>query len=142
MRQYIRHPSDIPIEVQLDEVAVDEKDYLTDISFGGLSFKAKTRVSPGSFIKIRIPLVNPKFEVQAKVAWCRRSREGELFNVGVVFMHSDEAYETRMVEQVCHIEHYKREILEKEGREISSEEAALEWINRYASKFPNVEANT
>ncbi len=142
MRQYIRHPSDIPIEVKLDEVVAEEQDYLNDISFGGLSFKAKARVSPGTFIRIRIPLVNPEFEVQAKVAWCRRSNESEIFNIGVVFLHSEEAYETRMVEQVCHIEHYKREVREKEGREISSEQAALEWIKRYASKFPAVEANS
>jgi hypothetical protein len=41
-----------------------------------------------------------------------------------------------MVEQVCHIENYKKEIYRAEGRLLSSEQAAMEWIIRYASRFP------
>ena len=42
----------------------------------------------------------------------------------------------RMVEQVCHIEHWKKEIREKEGRELTGEQAAMEWIKKYAKDFP------
>ena len=42
----------------------------------------------------------------------------------------------RMVEQICHIEHYRNELLQTEGREISSEVAAKEWIEKYAHTFP------
>ena len=42
-----------------------------------------------------------------------------------------------MVEQICHIEQYRREVLKKEGRRLSSEEAASEWIVKYASDFPD-----
>jgi hypothetical protein len=41
-----------------------------------------------------------------------------------------------MVEQVCHIKQYSKEILEKEGRKLSDEEAAVEWIEKYAKDFP------
>ena len=41
-----------------------------------------------------------------------------------------------MVEQLCHIEHYRNEVNRKEGRDISSEEAATEWIAQFADKFP------
>jgi hypothetical protein len=41
-----------------------------------------------------------------------------------------------MVEQICHIEHYKREVAEREGRELSGQQAAKEWIAKYAASFP------
>jgi hypothetical protein len=42
-----------------------------------------------------------------------------------------------MVEQLLHIESYRREIEQQEGRPLTTEEAAREWIGRYASSFPN-----
>ena len=36
----------------------------------------------------------------------------------------------------CHqIERYRLDVLHKEGRELSRDEAALEWIERYAESF-------
>jgi hypothetical protein len=43
-----------------------------------------------------------------------------------------------MVEQVCHIEHYKNEVKRREGREISGEQAANEWIAKFAGNFPKL----
>jgi hypothetical protein len=42
-----------------------------------------------------------------------------------------------MVEQICHIERYRNDVAQREGRQLTAEEAALEWISRYASSFPN-----
>ena len=55
----------------------------------------------------------------------------------VQFLDQDDSFRARMVEQVCHIEHYKAEVREKEGRAISGEEAAQEWIRKYAKDFPS-----
>ena len=43
-----------------------------------------------------------------------------------------------MIEQICHIEHYRAEVEGKEGRELSSQEAAKEWISSYAGDFPAI----
>jgi hypothetical protein len=43
----------------------------------------------------------------------------------------------RMVEQICQICHYQREILEKEERSLSGAEAAAEWVAKYARDFPS-----
>ena len=43
-----------------------------------------------------------------------------------------------MVEQACYIKQYQREILASEGRELSSDEAAMEWIGKYAASFPKL----
>jgi hypothetical protein len=41
-----------------------------------------------------------------------------------------------MVEQVAYIESYKKQVREREGRTITGEQAAFEWIARYADSFP------
>ncbi len=43
-----------------------------------------------------------------------------------------------MVEQVCYIEDYRRFVLMHEGRELSQEDAASEWIAKYAAQFPAI----
>jgi hypothetical protein len=137
MRKFIRHPSDIPIEFSIEELAVNDKEYLNDISFGGLSFRSRSAVKAGAVILISIPFLKPEFHSRAVVKWCRK--RGDVYDVGVAFDDLEEAFKTRMVEQICHIEHYKREVYEKEGRVLTGEEAAVEWIKRYAARFPKVE---
>jgi hypothetical protein len=41
-----------------------------------------------------------------------------------------------MVEQVCHIEEYKQAMLRIEQRKLTSQQAAREWIDKYAAQFP------
>ena len=135
MRKYIRHPSDIPIEI--NGVDVKNVESLHDVSFGGLSFISKNRIKPGSKISITIKFVTPSFVSLTVVKWCRK--KGDYYDVGVSFCDPEDAYRARMIEQVCHIEHYKREMLIKEGRKLTGEQAALEWIQRYAAKFPSLE---
>ena len=137
MRKFIRHPSDIPIDFLIKELSVKDRKYLNDISFGGLSFRSRAAVQVSAIIVITIPFLRPEFQCQAIVKWCHR--RGDAFDVGVAFDDQEEAFKTRMVEQICHIEHYKREVLEQEGRALSGEEAAAEWIKRYAASFPAVE---
>ena len=136
MRRYIRHPSDIPIQFVLGDVVAHKKDYLTNISEGGLSFRAYTYIEPGSSILIQIPISDPTFEATGVVVWCREN-SGQ-FDVGVKFTDMKTEFKVRMVEQVCHIEQYKKEVQEKEGRELTGEEAAMEWIRAHAADFPSM----
>jgi hypothetical protein len=41
----------------------------------------------------------------------------------------------RMESQCSHIRRYRRELIRTEGRHLSYDEAALEWIERYAEIF-------
>jgi len=136
MRKFIRHPSDIPIQVHLEDVVSDRKEYLSNISFGGLSFRSHSPLKAGTVIRVRIPLIRPVFETRGRVVWCRENKE--YYDVGVEFIEQKDVFKARMVEQICYIEHYKREIYLKEGRRLSGEEAALEWIEHYASEFPHL----
>ncbi len=120
------------------EIKRHGQERLNDIGSGGLSFRAKQRVRPGTSIFIRIPSIESSFEAKGRVKWCRKN--GDDYDVGVCFSTDEEAYRTRMVEQICHIEHYKRLVFEREGRKLSGEEAAQEWITLYAKGFPALDS--
>ena len=73
------------------------------------------------------------FEAEGRVAWCRAHEDA--YRVGIEFVAESEAFRARLVEQVCHIERYHQKA-RAEGRTLSEEEAAIEWISRYAASFP------
>jgi hypothetical protein len=141
-RQYIRHPASIPIVCECTDMANEStstanalKEPLRNISLGGLCFLADCAFEPGTSIMVRIDLVRPVFRGGARVVWCRRSDDLH-YDVGVQFQDPNTGARARIVEQICHIEQYKHDMLEAEGRHLSGEEAAIEWIHKYADDFP------
>lgn len=134
MREYIRHPSGIPLEVKIAELPDPQNEYLNNVSLGGLSFHCKYQLETGAQISIRIPLLRGTFHVIGQVVWCRKQEGG--YEVGAAFRDEEEAFRTRMVEQICHIEEYRNKVMTDEQRELSSEQAAIEWITKYADAFP------
>jgi hypothetical protein len=140
-RHFIRHPSDIPIEIEFSSSTPESsgksgaKEKLHDISYGGLSFCSDQPMETGDTLTIKISISRPAFEAQGTVSWCKPNDAQYL--VGIEFRDQDDAFMVRMVEQICHIEHYKHEMHENEGRNLNNEEAALEWISKFAGDFPN-----
>lgn len=134
MRHFIRHPTDIPINYVMQNHYYCIRNAMLDVSAGGLSFTTDQYIDPGETIHVKIYVQDPSFEADCAVKWCKRV-EG-YYHVGVSFKDSAEAFSFRMVEQVCHIEHYKRKVLQNEGRRLSGEQAAQEWIEKYAREFP------
>ena len=133
-RKYIRHPSNIPIEISSRDTNPEEKNTLTNISFGGLCFKSKISFEKNSIIAVKIPYVRPVFEAKGRVVWCSRNKDGS-FDIGIEFTEPSDAFRVRLVEQICRIEQYKREVLQKEGRSLTGTQAAVEWIAKFAEKF-------
>ncbi len=134
MRQYIRHPSDVPIRYSLTDLAKQEAEQLKDISEGGLCFSAQAALQPGAKVQIEIPIEDPPFAAEGTVIWC--DKLDDHYEIGVQFADDNEQFKLRMVEQLCYIERYKKDILINEGRELTGEEAALEWIAKHADEFP------
>ena len=136
-RSFLRHPADIPIEVtEVDLPYGGDRVRLKDVGLSGLSFICKISPKKGSIIRFRIPVVDPVFEVEARVAWSSRGEGG--YRVGVEFLGVIDAFRGRMVEQVCYIEHYRIKLSKERGEEVSSEEAAVDWIKKYAADFPRL----
>jgi len=135
MRRFIRHPSSIPISVDvLDSQFQPTKPELVNVGKGGLCFNSLFALSQGKKVHITIPIEVSPFEVIGQVAWCHQV--DERFIVGVSFDDESVEFSVRMIEQVCHIEQYRLEQRDMEGREMTSEEAAMEWVDRYAADFP------
>ena len=133
-RRYIRHPSDIPIEYAITDGRRQEQQPLTDIGKGGLSFHVKEQLPPGQSLQFCIPSIRPDLHIDSIVTWCEKSPEG--YQVGIRFLNEQDGFTMRMVEQICHIQHYKQQVAAQEGRTLSAQEAADEWISKYASRFP------
>lgn len=134
-RRFIRHPTDIPVQWKIDDLVPAGSEHLRNISEGGLAFVSHQNVPVGASIEIQIPAVRPEVSLNGEVVWCRPTGDGH-YEAGVRFTDAAQHFKMRMVEQVCHIEHYKKEVLQLEGRELTSEQAAMEWIKRFAKDFP------
>lgn len=135
-RAFIRHPADIPIEVARSSKQAPLHPKLSNISAGGLAFVQSRPYPRGSILQIRLPFADPSLLVEAQVVWCK-ARRGQ-YEIGVRFLDPSDLFQVRMVEQVCHIEQYKRDVALREGRQLSCEEAASEWIQKHASDFPAI----
>lgn len=133
-RRFIRHTADVPIEVRAVAGSEAILQQGKNVSEGGLAFISDTCPEVDDVIELRIPEVDPPFEAHARVVWCR-PEEGR-FLVGAQFLDASDAFRARMVEQVATIEKYRKDVLEREGRELSAQDAAAEWIGKYAGKFP------
>ena len=134
MRNFIRHPADIPIKIIKNESGDCYRQPLQDISIGGLRCRLNEPLAIGDEIKIIIDLVKPVLEISGRVVWCRAADSA--YELGIEYRGEEDVYRLRMVEQICHIEHYRKEIQFREGRNISSEQAAKEWIVKFADGFP------
>jgi len=139
LRKFIRHPTDVPIKVSLDWVPDDASppcEQLHNVSLGGLAFISTRALPKGKSVNICFPLLDEHRSLTGQVVWSKKNKQG--YEIGLQFDDPDELYRLRMIEQICHIEHYRTEIAILEGREITSEEAAQEWIKRYAGEFPSL----
>ena len=135
MRQFIRHPSDVPIEYRITRLGFGRRERLSNISQGGLCFQAPNALQRGCVIQIKIPVREPAFETTGTIVWCRRANGH--YDVGVQFADASIEFSVRMVEQICQIHHYQKEVLAKEGRSLSGPEAAAEWVAKHAQDFPS-----
>lgn len=109
---------------------------MLDVSVGGLCFHSDQPLAVASRVQLRLPLIDPEFVASGEVVWCRSVVQG--FDIGVALSGAQDRYRTRMVEQICHIEAYRRGQAEL-GRQLSGEQAAGEWIERYGAHFPEAD---
>ena len=90
MREYIRHPSDIPIKYHVQGLDSKILETLNNVSEGGLCFRSMDAIKHNTSIIINIPIINPIFHLQGVVVWCQPS-EGA-FDVGMKFMDKESLF--------------------------------------------------
>jgi len=138
-REYIRHPTNVPLEVipqsAKEQLCLGLNNLpLNNISQGGLSFYSPTRIHTNTVVKIKIRAIKPVFKANAVVQWCEKSKDK--FELGVQFLDKDDAFKARMVEQVCHIDQYRKETQQLTGRRMTWNKASIEWIEKNGKNFP------
>lgn len=111
--------------------------HLRNISIGGLACRSAEPLAVGSEVSVEIPFGNRPFKARGAVTWCRHANS--CYELGIQFIAHEDAFAARMVEQLCYIERYRREVLSKEGRELDSTAAAVEWIKQFAASFPQID---
>jgi hypothetical protein len=136
MRRFVRHPAHIPIEIDGVSPLLESHDdcSMNDVSQGGLSCTLDHPLALHSLVCVHIPSVCPEYKGKGEVVWCHKNDEG--YDIGIRFSNTQEAFKSRMVQQICQIEHYKNIIFEKEGRVLDEDQAAEEWIQKHAADFP------
>ncbi|WP_373083906.1 PilZ domain-containing protein [Zhongshania sp.] len=133
MREFVRHPSDIPLDVKILSEPGARHAHMHDVSMAGLSCLVAREIKTGSRVEFYVPSISDESSGRGTVVWCRPKREK--YQLGIQFHTGEDLFRARMVEQLCQIEHYRREVEELESRILTSEEAAAEWISRYAADF-------
>ncbi len=133
-RRFVRHPVRIPLEYVVLREGGERRDQVSrDLSRNGISFPCTAPPPVGARLLIRIRVAGTLFEVEGMVV--RLAKEDGGYLVGVAFDSGRAWYRARMVEQICHIEAWRKEQEEK-GRRLSFAQAAEEWISKKASTFP------
>lgn len=131
-RRYLRHPSAIPVVVRRMRRRPGHAS-MQDASLGGLTFEFPKALAIGGMISVAVPSVTHA-ELHGHIVWS--AKRGHGYIIGMAFASEQDALRSRIVEQICHIETYRREQLEHHGRPLSLEQAAGEWIRRHAAGFP------
>ena len=134
MRHFLRHPSDMPVELIQRRQAFLPHQRLNNISLGGVACNSPKGFRKGTAVELRIPLLGEQARYPGVVAWCRRQADNYL--VGVAFIDEDTLFRARMVEQICQIEHYRRQREQQSGESLEVETVAREWIALHAANFP------
>jgi len=134
MRKTRRHQAHIPVEIELENGGgIVSHASIASISAGGLMFRAGGEITRGTSLKVTLADSWPCYVTRGQCVWCRCI--GDLYEVGVAFHHPNESFKARMLAQFGQIEDYRQRVELNEGRQLSRDEAAQEWIGLYAELF-------
>ncbi len=139
MRHFLRHPSDMPVELVQRKHAFLPRQRLNNISLGGVACNSNKGFRKGTAVELRIPLLGEQARYPGVVAWCRKQAADYL--VGIAFIDEDTLFRARMVEQVCQIEHYRHQRERELGEDLPVEMVAREWIALHAEEFSGASLN-
>ena len=133
-RGFIHHPADHPVRCRRVLNWRRAQTGQQARSKLGLCFESTKFVSPGSAVELTIPLRGELQKFRGEVVLVRDIGFG--YEIGVWLESDEDAARVRIVEQICHIECYLKEKREREGHAVIRENAAQEWIAKFAASFP------
>ena len=130
MRQYVRHATETPIQCMTPHGQLSDNPVMRNVSKTGMCFTTGTKIDPKSNVQLKIPFHGADVELLGTVMWCHDMESH--FELGVRFDDNRPDTTTKMIEQICSVEEYRQQVKERERRQISSDEAAREWMEKFA----------
>ena len=129
-RRHPRHPIHVAIEYHEME-SPDSKDAIAiDLSQAGIGFFSDKKFTKDSNLNFTIRVGYQLFEIEGKVAYC--FSHGDRYRVGVEFTKPSGVFQAKFIEQMGKLKEYQQKLSQELGREISEEEAARRWLDKYA----------
>jgi len=138
-RRFFRHPTSIPVECRVDGHDDFYPHEMRDASHGGIAFASDRPYELGDIVELRYPTLPHPEAVRGMIVWTVEAEGdgGDTHINGLSFSDAASHFHGRIVEQICCIEDYRRQQRTEHGRELSSRDAAAEWIAANAADFPN-----
>jgi len=131
--EFVAHPKDLPLDITLIEDQSFPKTNEERSGFVGITSFIQSPLDSGQSVQITLAEIDPNFCVAGRVVSCHEESEG--YCVAIEFPLEEECYCVRMIEQLSQIEHYRRQE-KNQGRRLNYNEAAAEWIQKFAASFP------
>ncbi len=137
VRQFIRHVSNVPLACNREGHHDQPAQELSNVSFGGLAFVSRERHAPGDVLELSFPSMKNQPALRGEVVWSHTNdgSNPEQYLEGIRFLDEHDHFRARLVEQICYIEAYITQ-QEAKGRNLTHEEAAEEWTQKFAAMFP------
>ena len=131
--EFVSHPRDLPLDITLIEDQPFPQITEDRAGFVGITYVTLRPFDNGRSVRITLEEIDPNFCVSGRIAWCTKETDG--YHIAIEFPTKEECYCVRMIEQLSQIEHYRRQA-KIEGRRLNYNEAAAEWIQKFAASFP------
>jgi len=100
---------------------------IQNMSVGGIACYSDEPVPTGERVAVEMAIGGQQVQLQGSVVWCRAA--GGRFELGLRFEEERPEARARAYRELAEIERYRHEVLMLEGRQLSSDAAALEWIS-------------
>lgn len=136
VRNFIKHPCDHPLSLRCIKKPARNFEVSRYRISGGIQISVKQDFNPGTLLEVSTRIQGKTLTFTGRVIWSRE-KHGKTHRLGLVFDNSEDAFKARMIEQLCHIEHYQRS-QRAHGRRLNVHDAANEWIERFSPNFPHI----
>lgn len=134
LQLFIRHPEQIAIELTPSHSCSYEHSAPSAPALG-LICSSPTPFTKGSALNVNFPEAPfTRHAITGTVLKC--TPQHQHYELAIEFNSADSTMHLRMVEQQAYISLYQQHIAHYQGRILSEDAAALEWIERYAAWFP------
>lgn len=137
VQSFIHHPAEVPVKLVISDsqfplLSIDES------ASTGVYIHTSTQYPVNSCVEVEINVQTPAFFAKGYICSSEPLKDGIGYETGVVFDCPKTAFAVRMIEQVCYIEQYRQQVSVTEGRELTIDSAATEWITQHAASFPEL----